>query len=138
MRSTCNPSSSPDWLVRAISSLFERGDALAPAHGLWATTSGPAPKEVGARISRWAHTRTQSVAETGVVEKGIAGPRPSHISHPDAASPSAHDPLQLLVLLQLGLHLAQPLLDVVCLSRLLAKNGVSSALSDPVLMARGL
>ena len=107
-------------------------------HCLWATTSGPAPKEVGARISRWAHTRTQSVAETGVVEKGIAGPRPSHISHPDAASPSAHDPLQLLVLLQLGLHLAQPLLDVVCLSRLLAKNGVSSALNDPVLMARGL
>ena len=139
MRSTCIPSSSPDWLVRAISSLFERGDALAPAHHLWVTTSGPAPKEVGARISRWAHTRTHSVAETGAAEKGIAGPRPSRVSHPDAASPSAHDPLQLLVLLlQLGLHLAQPLLDVACLSRLSAKNSVSSALNDPVLMARGL
>ena len=49
-------------------------------------------------------------------------------------------PLQLLVLfLQLGLHLAQPLLDVtVSLFHLSAKNSVSSARNDPVLMTRGL
>ena len=93
MRSTCVPSSSPDWLVRATSSLFESGDTLAPAHRLWATTSGPAPEEVGAWISRWGHTRTHSAAETGVAEKGIAGPSPSRVSRPDTASPpSAHTP----------------------------------------------
>ena len=49
-------------------------------------------------------------------------------------------PLQLLVLLlQLGLHLVQPILDAaVTLSHLLAKNSVSSARNDPVLTARGL
>ena len=35
----------------------------------------PAPEEVGARISRWGHTGTHSMPETGVVEKGSAGPR---------------------------------------------------------------
>ena len=39
-------SSSLAWLVRATSVLLERGDPLAPAHHLGATTSGPAP-EVG-------------------------------------------------------------------------------------------
>ena len=63
VRSTCIPSSSLDWLVRATSRLFERGDALAPAHRLWATTSGRAPEEVGAWISRWGHTRTHSAAD---------------------------------------------------------------------------
>ena len=92
MRSTCIPSSSPDWLVRATSSFFERGDALALAHRLWVTTSGPAPEEVGAWISRWGHTCTHSAAETGMVEKGISVPRPSRVSHPDATSPSAHAP----------------------------------------------
>ena len=92
MRSTCIPSSSPDWLVRATSSLFELGDALAPAHRLWVTTSGPAPEEVGAWISRWGHTCTHSAAETGMVEKGISGPRPSRVSRPDATFPSAHAP----------------------------------------------
>ena len=92
MRSTCIPSSSPDWLVRATSSLFEREDALAPAHRLWVTTSGPVPKEVGARISRWGHTCTHSTAETGAAEKGSTGPHPSCVSHPDVASPSAHTP----------------------------------------------
>ena len=62
VRSTYIPSSSLDWLVRATSSLFERGDALAPAHRLWATTYGPAPEEAGARMS---HTCTHSAAETG-------------------------------------------------------------------------
>ena len=48
-------------------------------------------------------------------------------------------PLQLLVLLQLGLHLAQPILHAaMTLSRLSAKNSISSALNDPVLTARGL
>ena len=59
---------------------------------VWATTSGPAPKEVGAGISRWGHTGTHSMPETGVVEKGSAGPRPSHVSCPDAASLSAQAP----------------------------------------------
>ena len=92
MRSTCIPSRFPDWLVRATSSLFERGDALALAHCLWVTTFGPAPEEVGARISRWGHTGTHSTPEMGVVEKGSAGPRPSHISRPGATSPSAQAP----------------------------------------------
>ena len=92
MRSTCIPSSPPDWQVRATSSLFERGDALAPAHRLWATTSGPAPEEVGARISRWGHTCTHSAAEKGAVEKGSTGPHPSLVSRPNAASPSAQAP----------------------------------------------
>ena len=92
MRSTCIPSSSPDWLVRATSSLFERRDTLAPAHRLWANTSGPASKEVGAQISRWGHTRTHSAAEMGATEKGSAGPRPSRVSRPDATSPSAQAP----------------------------------------------
>ena len=92
MRSTCIPSSSPDWLVRATSSLFERGEALAPAHCLWVTTSGPAPKKVGARISRWGHTGTHSMPEMGAVQKGSAGPCPSHVSRPDATSPSAQAP----------------------------------------------
>ena len=92
MRSTCIPSSSPDWLVRATSSLFEHRDALAPAHHLWANTSGPAPEEVGAPISRWGHTHTHSVAEMGAAEKGSAGPRPSRVSRPDAASLSAQAP----------------------------------------------
>ena len=86
------PKQLPDWLVRATSSLFERGDALAPAHCLWATTSGPAPKEVGARISRWGHTCTHSAAEKGAAEKGSSGPCPSRVSCPDAASPSAQAP----------------------------------------------
>ena len=49
-------------------------------------------------------------------------------------------PLQLLVLfLQLGLHLMQPILDAaVSLSRLSAKNSVSSPHNDAVLTARGL
>ena len=48
-------------------------------------------------------------------------------------------PLQLLVLLQLGLHLAQPILDaVMTLFHLWAKNSISSTLNDPVLTARGL
>ena len=49
-------------------------------------------------------------------------------------------PLQLLVLLlQLGLHLVQPILDAaMTLSHLLAKNSFSSARNDPVLTARGL
>ena len=92
MRSTCIPSSSPDWLVRATSSLFECGEALAPAHCLWATTSGPAPEEVGARISRWGHTGTHLEAEKGAAKKGSTGPHPSLISRPDAASPSAQAP----------------------------------------------
>ena len=92
MRSTCIPSSSPDWLVRATSSLFERGEALAPAHCLWVTTSGPAPKKVGARISRWGHTGTHSMPEMGAVEKGSAGPCPSRVSCPDTASLSANAP----------------------------------------------
>ena len=92
MRSTCIPSSSPDWLVRATSSLFERRDTLAPAHRLWANTSGPASKEVGAQISRWGHTRTHSAAEMGATEKGSAGPHPSRVSRPDAASLSAQAP----------------------------------------------
>ena len=92
MRSTCIPNSSLDWLVRATGSLFECGEALAPAHCLWVTTSGPAPEEVGARISRWGHTGTHSTPEMGVVEKGSAGPRPSHISRPGATSPSAQAP----------------------------------------------
>ena len=114
MRSTCIPSSSPDWLVRATSSLFERRDALAPAHRLWANTSGPASKEVGAQISRWGHTRTHSAAEMGATEKGSAGPRP------DTASLSAHEPAATpCSFVQLGLLLAQPLLDAaVSLSHL--------------------
>ena len=49
-------------------------------------------------------------------------------------------PLQLLVLcLQLGLHLAQPILDAaLSLSRPSAKNTVNSACNDPVLTTRGL
>ena len=86
------PKQLPDWLVRATSSLFERGDALALAHRLWVTTSGPAPKEVGARISRWGHTCTHSAAKKGAAEKGSAGPHPSRVSCPDAASPSAQAP----------------------------------------------
>ena len=92
VRSTCIPSSSPDWLVRATSSLFEHGDTLAPAHHLWATTSGPVLEEVGARISRWGHTCTHSTAETGAVGKGSDGPHPSCISRPDTTSQSAHAP----------------------------------------------
>ena len=49
-------------------------------------------------------------------------------------------PLQLLVLLlQLGLHLAQPILDAaLSLYHPSAKNSVSSARNDPVLTTRGL
>ena len=84
LEATCTLRSSPDWLLRATSSLLGCGGPLAPAHCLWATTSGPAPEEAGARVSRWGHTRTHSAAETGAAEKGGAGP--------DAASPSAHAP----------------------------------------------
>ena len=114
MRSTCIPSSPPDWQVRATSSLFERGDALAPAHRLWATISGPAPKEVGARISRWGHTCTHSAAEKGAAEKGAGALAPAQAVSPAQTPPPRQHrhPLQLLVLfLQLGLHLAQPILD---------------------------
>ena len=60
-----------------------------------------------------------------------------------AQTPPPHQhrhPLQLLVLLlQLGRHLVQPILDAaVTLSHLLAKNSVSSARNDPVLTTRGL
>ena len=87
VRSTYMPSSSLDWLVRATSSLFEYGDALAPAHRLWAITYGPVPEEVGAQMSRWAthaHSRQQRQ------EKGSSSPHPSHVFRPDVASQSAH------------------------------------------------
>ena len=129
------PKQLPDWLVRATSSLFERGDALAPAQHLWATTSGPAPEEVGARISRWGHTCTHSAAGKGALAPTQA------VSPTQTPPPHQHrHSLQLLVLLlQLGLHLAQPILNAaMTLSRLSAKNSISSARNDPVLTARGL
>ena len=135
------PKQLPDWLVRATSSLFERGDVLAPAHHLWATTSGPAPKEVGARISRWGHTCTHSAAEKGAAEKGAGALAPAQAVSPAQTPPPRQHrhPLQFLVLLQLGLHLAQPILHAaMTLSHLSAKNSISSALNDPVLTARGL
>lgn len=92
MRSTCIPSSSLDWLLRPTTSLFEYGDALASAHCLWATTSGPVPEEVGAWISRWGHTCTHLEAEMGAVERGSNAPCPSCVCHPDGASLSAHAP----------------------------------------------
>lgn len=135
------PKQLPDWLVRATSSLFECGEALAPTHCLWATTSGPAPKEVGARISRWGHTGTHSMPETGLVEKGSAGPRPSHVYCPDAASLSAQAPAAAPCSLPpVGppSGAAYPRCCCVSLSCLSAKNSVSSAHNNPVLTARGL
>ena len=67
---------------------------------------------------------------------------PAQAASPAQTPPSRQHmhPLQLLVLLlQLGLHLAQPILDAaLSLSRLSAKNSISSSPNDPVLTARGL
>ena len=107
-------SSSPAWLVRATSVLLERGDPLAPAHHLGATTSGPAP-EVGCldqQTGPHPHTGPQRQERR---RKAARAP-PSRVSGPQA-------PL---------LHAAGSL------SRLSAKNSVSSARNDPVLTARGL
>ena len=107
-------SSSLAWLVRATSVLLERGDPLAPAHHLGETTSGPAP-EVGCLDQQTVphtHTPWQRLERQ---TKAAPAP-PSRVSGPQA-------PL---------LHAAGSL------SRLSAKNSVSSALSDPVLMAGGL
>ena len=79
-------------------------------------------------------THTHSMAETGAAAPAQAAslaqtPPPHQHTHPQ----------QLLVLLlQLGLHLAQPLLDVtVSLFHLSAKNSVSSSRNDPVLTQAG-
>ena len=100
-------SSSPAWLVRATSVLLERGDPLAPAHHLGATTSGPAP-EVGCldqQTGPHPHTGPQRQERR---RKAAPAP-PSRVSGP-------HAPL---------LHAAGSL------SRLSAKNSVSSARNDP-------
>lgn len=75
-----------------------------------------------------------------MAETGAAAPAQA-ASLAQTRPPHQHThPQQLLVLLlQLGLHLAQPILHAaMTLSRLSAKNSISSALNDPVLTARGL
>ena len=87
---------------------------------------------LGAWISRQGHTRTLDRRDRSGGERQRR-PRP-------AASPAHRHPRQLLaLLLQWGLYLELPLLDAaVSLSRLSAKNSVSSTLNNPVLTARGL
>ena len=82
-----------------------------------------------------AHTLLQ---RQGRWEKAAMAPTQA-ASPAQTPPPSQHmHPLQLLVLLQLGLHLVQPLLDAaVSLSCLSAKNSISSDVKDPVLTARG-
>ena len=93
---------------------------------------------LGAWISRQGHT-PHSTAETGAAAKQRQ-PRPAG-SRAQTRPPRqhTHPPQLLALLLQLGLHLAQPLLDVaLSLFHLSAKNSISSARNDPVLTARGL
>ena len=112
MRSTCIPSSSPDWLVRASSSLFECGEAwlLPTAYGRpplallprrWVPGSADGATHAHTRRQRREQRRKAALAPTQAVSPAQTPPPRQH-----------RHPLQLLVLfLQLGLHLAQPILD---------------------------
>ena len=73
--------------------------------------------------------------------------RKAALAPAQAASPAQTPPpcqhrhllQQFVLLLQLGLHLAQPILDAaLSLYHPSAKNSVSSARNDPVLTTRGL
>ena len=94
----------------------------------WVPGSADGTTHTHTRWQRWEQRRKAALAPTQAVSPAQTRPPRQHTHL-----------LQLLVLLQLGLHLAQPLLDAaMSLSHLSTKNSISSSYNDPVLTARGL